>query len=132
MKRRRKNDMSRYRCELCGTVLFKSQADVHNQEKHKDRFSKLESKAEKAKFARKWNARFNQDFGLTDVSISMVGTGMPCPTCKNELYLIVNDNIKKIGYWCQKAKCPATIWLQKEKADGSTELIPYKNHGNET
>lgn len=115
--------MSSYKCEFCGSIIPYSLAPKHVQEKHPDRFKQIEKK----KFSRIWNPRFEQDFALKDVSISMALISTKCPACDNELYLIANDTTKKIGYLCANRACKKIIWIQKEE-DGYVKLVPYKDN----
>ena len=123
MSRKRRGDMSRYKCEFCGSIMPYSAAAKHFKEKHPDRFKQRENR----KFASVWNPRFEQDFALKDVSISLVRLSAKCPACDEELFLIANDATKKIGYLCPKSKCKITIWTREENADGSERLVPYVN-----
>lgn len=115
--------MSRYKCEFCGAIMQYNLAAKHFQEKHPDRFRQRENK----KFASIWNPRFEQDFALKDVSISLALINTKCPACDKELFLIANDTTKKVGYLCANRVCKITIWIKQEDADGSESLIPYVN-----
>jgi len=115
--------MSRYKCEFCGSIMPYSAAAKHFKEKHPDRFKQRENR----KFASVWNPRFEQDFALKDVSISLVLLSIKCPACDEELCLIANDATKKFGYLCANSKCKITIWTREENADGSERLVPYVN-----
>ena len=121
-RKRRKDKMSRYKCEFCGSIMQFSLAAKHFQEKHPDRFKQVEKK----KFARVWNPRFDQDFSLKDASISIALISTKCPSCDTELYLIANDTTKKVGYLCANRACKKTIWIQKEE-NGQVKLVSYKN-----
>ncbi len=121
-RKKRKDKMSRYKCEFCGSIVPYSAAAKHFQEKHPERFRQREYR----KFASIWNPRFDQDFSLKDVSISIALISLKCPSCDTELYLIANDATKKVGYLCANRACKKTIWIQKEE-DGQVKLVPYKN-----